>query len=92
MGGAFIEPIVREIARQVERPLIFPLSNQTDRIEAIPADVMTGTDGRGFVGTGTPCDPVSSDGVAYEIGQANNALIYPGIGLAHADGWAAERM
>jgi malate dehydrogenase (oxaloacetate-decarboxylating) len=80
-GGAFSEPIIREMAKGVERPMIFPLSNPTERIEAVPADVITWTDGRGLVGTGTPWAPVPYKGVEYAIGQANNALIYPGIGL-----------
>ncbi|HEY1509587.1 MAG TPA: NAD-dependent malic enzyme [Solirubrobacteraceae bacterium] len=80
-GGAFSEPIVREMAAHVERPLIFPLSNPTELIEAVPADVIAWTGGRGLVGTGTPWAPVRYDGIDYEIGQANNALIYPGIGL-----------
>ena len=80
-GGAFTERIVREVARHVERPMIFPLSNPTERIEAVPGDVIEWTDGRGLVGTGTPWDPVPYKGVDYAIGQANNALIYPGIGL-----------
>jgi malate dehydrogenase (oxaloacetate-decarboxylating) len=81
VGGAFTERILREMAAHVERPLIFPLSNPTERIEAVPADVIEWTDGRGLVGTGTPWDPVSYNGVEYHIGQANNALVYPGIGL-----------
>jgi malate dehydrogenase (oxaloacetate-decarboxylating) len=80
-GGAFTEQILREMARHVQRPMIFPLSNPTERIEAVPADVIKWTDGRGLVGTGTPWDPVPYKGVDYQIGQANNALIYPGIGL-----------
>jgi malate dehydrogenase (oxaloacetate-decarboxylating) len=80
-GGAFTEPIIREMAKGVERPMIFPLSNPTERIEAVPADVIAWTDGRGLVGTGTPWAPVPYKGVEYAIGQANNALIYPGIGL-----------
>jgi malate dehydrogenase (oxaloacetate-decarboxylating) len=80
-GGAFSEAIVREMAAHVERPLIFPLSNPTELIEAVPADLIAWTGGRGLVGTGTPWAPVRFDGVDYEIGQANNALIYPGIGL-----------
>jgi malate dehydrogenase (oxaloacetate-decarboxylating) len=87
--GAFTEEIVREMAKHVERPLIFPLSNPTERIEAIPADLIKWTDGRALIGTGTPWEPVSYQGAEYEIGQANNALIYPGIGLgtivSHAD-------
>jgi malate dehydrogenase (oxaloacetate-decarboxylating) len=81
VGGAFTEPIIREMATGVERPMIFPLSNPTERIEAVPADVIKWTDGRGLVGTGTPWAPVPYKGVDYAIGQANNALIYPGIGL-----------
>jgi malate dehydrogenase (oxaloacetate-decarboxylating) len=80
-AGAFTERIVREMAKGVERPMIFPLSNPTERIEAVPADVIKWTDGRGLVGTGTPWAPVPYKGVDYQIGQANNALIYPGIGL-----------
>ena len=80
-GGAFTEAIVREMAAHTARPMIFPLSNPTELIEAVPADVIHWTDGRGLVGTGTPWAPVPYKGVDYEIGQANNALIYPGIGL-----------
>jgi malate dehydrogenase (oxaloacetate-decarboxylating) len=80
-GGAFTEQIIGEMAKGVERPLIFPLSNPTERIEAVPADVIKWTDGRGLVGTGTPWGPVTYNGVEYHVGQANNALIYPGIGL-----------
>lgn len=80
-GGAFTEQIIRKMAKGVERPLIFPLSNPTERIEAVPADVIKWTDGRGLVGTGTPWGPVMYKGVEYHVGQANNALIYPGIGL-----------
>jgi malate dehydrogenase (oxaloacetate-decarboxylating) len=81
VGGAFTEEVVREMAKGVERPMIFPLSNPTELIEAVPADVIRWTDGRGLVGTGTPWPPVSYKGVDYAIGQANNALVYPGIGL-----------
>jgi malate dehydrogenase (oxaloacetate-decarboxylating) len=81
VGAAFTEPIVREMAKHVERPLIFPLSNPTERIEAIPADLIHWSEGRALIGTGTPWDPVPYKGVTYEIGQANNALVYPGIGL-----------
>jgi malate dehydrogenase (oxaloacetate-decarboxylating) len=81
VGGAFTEQILREMAAHVQRPMIFPLSNPTERIEAVPADVIKWTDGRGLLGTGTPWAPVSYKGVEYRVGQANNALIYPGIGL-----------
>ena len=69
------------MAKNVERPLIFPLSNPTERIEAIPADLIKWTDGRALIGTGTPWAPVPHKGIDYHIGQANNALIYPGIVL-----------
>ena len=81
VGGAFTEAIVREMAKHVERPMIFPLSNPTERIEAIPADLIKWTDGRALVGTGTPWEAVQHKGLDYAIGQANNALVYPGIGL-----------
>jgi malate dehydrogenase (oxaloacetate-decarboxylating) len=81
VGGAFTEAVVREMAKHVERPLIFPLSNPTERIEAVPADLIKWTEGRALIGTGTPWDPVLYKGVDYEVGQANNALVYPGIGL-----------
>jgi malate dehydrogenase (oxaloacetate-decarboxylating) len=80
-AGAFTEAIVRELAEHVERPMIFPLSNPTARIEAVPADLVEWTGGRALVATGTPWDPVAYRGVEYSIGQANNALSYPGIGL-----------
>jgi malate dehydrogenase (oxaloacetate-decarboxylating) len=81
VGGAFTEEIIREMAQGVDRPMIFPLSNPTERIEAVPADLIKWTDGRGLVGTGTPWAPVNYKGIEHHIGQANNALIYPGIGL-----------
>jgi malate dehydrogenase (oxaloacetate-decarboxylating) len=80
-GGTFTEQIVREMARHAERPMIFPLSNPTERIEAVPADLIKWTDGGGLVGTGTPWDPVPYKGTDYAIGETNNALVYPGIGL-----------
>ncbi len=81
VGGAFTEQIIREMGRHTERPIIFPLSNPTERIEAIPSDLIKWTDGRALIGTGTPWPAVPHKGVDYAIGQANNALVYPGIGL-----------
>ncbi|OHV72064.1 NAD-dependent malic enzyme [Pseudofrankia sp. BMG5.36] len=78
---AFSEEIVREMARHVDRPIIFPLSNPTERIEAMPAQLIPWTDGRGLICTGIPVPPVTYNGVTYSIGQANNALLYPGLGL-----------
>ena len=80
-AGAFTEQVIRTMARGVDRPLVFPLSNPTERLEAVPADVIRWTEGQGLVGTGPPWPPVTYKGVEYQIGQTNNALIYPGIGL-----------
>ncbi len=78
---AFTEAIVTEMARHVDRPMIFPLSNPTERIEAMPGDLIAWTGGRGLIATGIPVAPVTHRGVTYAIGQANNALLYPGLGL-----------
>ena len=80
-AGAFTEQVVREMAKHVDRPMIFPLSNPTEKIEALPADMLRWSDGRALIATGLPFQPVPYNGVEYRIGQANNALIYPGIGL-----------
>ncbi|MFC4586995.1 NAD-dependent malic enzyme [Sphaerisporangium corydalis] len=79
--GAFTEEIVRAMAAGVERPVIFPISNPTTRIEAMPADLIRWTGGRALVATGIPVGPVTYHGVTYAIAQANNALLYPGLGL-----------
>ncbi|MFC7649727.1 malic enzyme-like NAD(P)-binding protein [Streptosporangium lutulentum] len=79
--GAFTEKIVRAMAAGADRPIIFPISNPTGRIEAMLADLIRWTDGRALIATGIPADPVTHDGVTYVIGQANNALLYPGLGL-----------
>ncbi|RJQ73777.1 NAD-dependent malic enzyme [Pseudonocardiaceae bacterium YIM PH 21723] len=81
LGGAFTEPIIRQLAAGTPRPIVLPLSNPTERIEAHPADLITWTEGRALIGTGTPWADVTYDGVRYQIGQANNALLYPGLGL-----------
>jgi malate dehydrogenase (oxaloacetate-decarboxylating) len=79
--GVFSEPIVTGMAAHVARPIIMPLSNPTSRSEGIPADLIAWTQGRALVATGSPFPPVSYGGVRYDIAQANNALLFPGIGL-----------
>jgi len=81
VGGAFTEPIVREMARKVRRPIIFPLSNPTDRSEATPADLMHWTKGRAIVATGSPFPPVVVNGRNTPISQCNNVYIFPAVGL-----------
>jgi malate dehydrogenase (oxaloacetate-decarboxylating) len=78
---AFTEDIVREMAAHVARPVILPMSNPTELSEARPADLIAWTRGRALVATGSPFGPVDYEGTRYLIGQANNALVFPGIGL-----------
>lgn len=79
--NAFTPAVVEAMCQGVERPIILPLSNPTERIEAMPADIIPQSGGKALVATGIPVDPVDYDGVEYHIGQANNALLYPGLGL-----------
>ncbi|WP_369386272.1 NAD-dependent malic enzyme [Streptomyces sp. CG1] len=79
--GAFTREVVEAMSEGTERPIIFPISNPTSRIEAMPADVIAWSRGKALVATGIPVEPVEYDGVTYQIGQANNALLYPGLGL-----------
>jgi malate dehydrogenase (oxaloacetate-decarboxylating) len=78
---AFSEPIAREMARKVERPIIFPLSNPTDCTEAHPGDLLAWTDGRALVATGSPFAPVDFAGRTIPVAQCNNVYIFPAVGL-----------
>ncbi len=79
--GMFTEAIVRSMSAGTNRPIIFPLSNPTPLAEATPEQLLTWTDGKALVATGSPFDDVKLGGVSYRIGQANNAALYPGLGL-----------
>jgi malate dehydrogenase (oxaloacetate-decarboxylating) len=79
--GAFTQSIVRETARHVERPIIFPLSNPTAKSKAVPADVLAWTEGRALIATGSPFPDVAYGGRQIAIGQCNNMFIFPGMGL-----------
>jgi malate dehydrogenase (oxaloacetate-decarboxylating) len=79
--GAFTRKVVETMSAGVERPVIFPISNPTSKIEAEPADIIAWSKGRALVATGLPIEPVEYGPVTYFFGQANNALVYPGLGL-----------
>jgi malate dehydrogenase (oxaloacetate-decarboxylating) len=79
--GAFTQQVVEAMSAGVDRPIIFPISNPFSKIEAMPADIIAWSDGRALIATGLPQKPVDHGGVQYWFGQANNALVYPGLGL-----------
>jgi malate dehydrogenase (oxaloacetate-decarboxylating) len=79
--GAFTQRIIESMSSGVARPVIFPISNPTSKIEAQPANIISWSKGRALVATGLPIPPFDYDGVRYWFGQANNALVYPGLGL-----------
>lgn len=79
--GAFTRQIIEAMSAGTPQPVIFPISNPTSQIEAMPADIITWSKGQALVATGLPIPPFVYDGVTYAFGQANNALLYPGLGL-----------
>ena len=79
--GAFTREVIEEMSSGVERPIVLPLSNPTERIEAMPADVIAWSGGKALVATGIPVEPFEYEGTTFTIGQGNNALLYPGLGL-----------
>ena len=81
VGGAFTEAVVRAVGDASERPVILPMSNPTANTEARPADILAWTGGRAIVATGSPFPPVEHAGVSHRVPQANNAYVFPGIGL-----------
>lgn len=80
-AATFTEDVVRSVAANAQRPIIFPLSNPTSKSEAIPADIMRWTDGRALIGTGSPFAPVDVNGRLVPISQVNNSYIFPGLAL-----------
>jgi malate dehydrogenase (oxaloacetate-decarboxylating) len=78
---AFSEPVVRAMAQHTRRPIIFPLSNPTERSEATPQDLLAWTKDRAVVGTGSPFPPIVRGGQSFRIDQVNNAYVFPGVGL-----------
>lgn len=79
--GLFTEEVIRTMHKHCERPIVFPLSNPTSRVEATPKDILHWTQGQALVATGSPFEPVVVNGTSYEIAQCNNSFIFPGIGL-----------
>ncbi|WP_206996916.1 NAD-dependent malic enzyme [Trinickia mobilis] len=80
-AGVFSESIVRTMARHVERPVIFPLSNPTSRSEATPEQLMLWSEGRALIGTGSPFPPLHWNGQTRKVNQTNNSYVFPGVGL-----------
>jgi malate dehydrogenase (oxaloacetate-decarboxylating) len=88
--GAFTREVIEAMSSGADRPIVFPISNPTSRIEAMPADVIAWSKGKALVAVGIPAGPVEYEGVTYQIGQANNALLYPGLGLGAIVSGAAK--
>ncbi|MBS1186477.1 MAG: NAD-dependent malic enzyme [Burkholderiaceae bacterium] len=81
VAGTFTEAIIRDMASKVERPIVFPLSNPTEKVEARPEDIIRWTDGRALVGAGSPFAPIEHNGKTHYVTQVNNSYVFPGMGL-----------
>jgi malic enzyme len=88
--GMFTQAAIREMAARTPAPIVMPLSNPTANTEATPADVLRWTEGKALVATGSPFEPVQYGDVTHQVGQANNMLIFPGVGLAAIVSRASE--
>ena len=81
VAGAFTQTVVTEMAKGTPRPIILPLSNPTSLAEALPSELIAWTEGRGLIATGSPFKPVLYNGTYFTVGQANNSMLFPGLGL-----------
>ena len=79
--GAFTQDVIESLSEGCERPIVLPLSNPTEKIEAMPQDIIAWSKGRALVATGIPILPFDYEGTTFHIGQGNNSLLYPGLGL-----------
>ncbi|HHF3230033.1 TPA: NAD-dependent malic enzyme [Vibrio diabolicus] len=79
--GLFSQEVIEEMHKHCKRPIVFPLSNPTSRVEATPNDIIRWTNGEALVATGSPFEPVVHEDRTYPIAQCNNSYIFPGIGL-----------
>lgn len=79
--GAFTEEVIKEMAKHVDRPIVFPLSNPTRLHEAKPEDINAWTKGKALIATGSPFPPVEYEGTKYEVAECNNSTVFPAVGL-----------
>lgn len=81
VSGLFTKEIIQQMQSNTDKPIVLPLSNPTSKVEAVPEDILTWTNGNAIVATGSPFEPVELNGKTYTISQCNNSYIFPGIGL-----------